>query len=312
MTVLADLSTSDDTPIFGQPSVWAPRSLGAFTLERDEDVHDYSWGAPWRAIHGQSVAPYAVSLDDGAIVTLVVPAQKDAVPVGTLMDIERGALATYLMAAPAFETPPGTGDYFAEIRDNLVGVWRGVATLGKSYRIAVDDSSVYPLIDIASGTTIATSQAAGTVLLDLPDALKLARSQAGLPVQDLAAMFGIGRRQFYNLVSGDQTTDDDRVARIARVAEAIGKVSDWVGPNSRRVRTLLLARIEGDSIFDAAVADDENRLANALERAYSAAAQATALPHRVPPSQRATSAEATAIRDYLRATRDDSGAASDR
>lgn len=192
-------------------------------------------------------------------------------------------------SAPMFEVPLGTGEMISEIRDYVRELWHRYAT---------------PAGPLPLDTT--------PPLLDLPAALHQARAQAGLPVQDLAAMFGIKRRQFYNLTSGEQQPEPEREPRIARVTNAINTVSEWVGGNSRKVRALLLARLDGDSIYDAAVADNGERLGWALERAYSAAAQDSSLLARVPPSHRATPGEAAAVRDYLRSTRDDSSAATDR
>jgi hypothetical protein len=148
-------------------------------------------------------------------------------------------------------------------------------------------------------------------IVDLPRALATARSQAGLPVQDLAAMFGIKRRQFYNLLSGEDRPDMARELRIARVANAVAELSRLVGGNSRKVRALLLARFENDSLYDAAVADDEDRLEWALARASSVAATDVTPPVRLAPSSRASSEEAIAVREFLRSTRDDVGKTSD-
>ena len=151
---------------------------------------------------------------------------------------------------------------------------------------------------------------ADTLTLDIPAALATGRSQAGLPVQDLAAMFGIKRRQFYNLLSGEDTPDIARELRIGRVTNAITQLSELADGNSRKVRTYLLARLDGDSVYDAAVADDEDRLDWALERACSAMAMGTAVHARLTPSNRATPEEAASVREFLRSTRDDTGAAS--
>ena len=196
---------------------------------------------------------------------------------------------TLSLFAPMFMAPVGTGETIREVAASVRDLWRGSA------------APEAPL-SLATPTT---------QLVDVPAALRQARSQAGLPVQDLAAMFGIGRRQFYNLVSGEQHTDDARAPRIARVTDVVERISEWVGGNTRKVRALLLARLDGDSIYDAAVADDEHRIGRAVERAYLLAGEAMSLPRLLPPSHRATSGEAAAMRGYLRATRDETGAPSD-
>ena len=151
-----------------------------------------------------------------------------------------------------------------------------------------------------------------TLTLDIPAALAAARSQAGLPVQDLAAMIGIKRRQFYNLLSGEDTPDIARELRIGRVTNAVSSLSKMAGGNSRKVCASLLARLDGDSVYDAAVADDEDRLSRALERADAAMAMGTVVQPRLAPSNRATPDEAASVRGFLRSTRDDTGVANDR
>jgi hypothetical protein len=191
-------------------------------------------------------------------------------------------------SAPIFTRLVGTGEMVDEIRDAVQEAWHRY-----------------------TATTAPFVTTAPLTLLDVPSALREARSRAGLPVQDLAAMFGVKRRHFYNLLAGggDET---ERMPRIAQVTSAIAQVSDWAGHNSRKARTLLLTRLAGDSIYDAAVADDEGRLGAALERAHAAAVESAALPSRLAPSYRATPAEATAGREFLRSTRDDTGAANER
>jgi hypothetical protein len=185
---------------------------------------------------------------------------------------------------PRFDMQMGTGEIIQEIGAKVRDVWHRRAPV--------------------------SSTEVGAALLDVPACLQSARSRAGLPVQDLAAMFGIKRRQFYNLLSSEQETEPERVHRIAVVADAIARVSGWVDGNTRKVRALLLARLDGDSIYDAAADDDESRLSAAIERAYSAAAGGVRLPQRSAPSNRATTAEVSAVSEYLRATSDQSGPAS--
>jgi transcriptional regulator with XRE-family HTH domain len=185
--------------------------------------------------------------------------------------------------APSYVAPRGTGRSISEYLQNT---WD-----------AIRDRAV----DAAS--TLASS-AATSVALDIPTALQQARAQAGLPVQDLAAMFGVKRRQFYNLMSGEDTPDAARERRIARVTAAISQLSEQANGNSRSVRAVLLARLDGDSLYDAAVADDDDRLDLAVGRAMEAMA-AGVKNNRLPRSGRASSAEAAAVREFLSATRDD-------
>jgi transcriptional regulator with XRE-family HTH domain len=188
---------------------------------------------------------------------------------------------------PWFVRGQSTGEGVAEIAEFIRTAWRGISA--------------------ARVEATAPAELAWSAVLDVPAALREARAQAGLPVQDLAALFGISRRQFYNLVSGEQNTDASRAPRIARVADTIRQASLYAGGNRRRTRQLLLARLHGDSIYDATLVDDQERVGLALERAAAAIRDGQSLPHRLPPSGRATPREAAAVREYLRASRDDSG-----
>jgi transcriptional regulator with XRE-family HTH domain len=188
---------------------------------------------------------------------------------------------------PWFVRGQSTGEGVAEIAEFIRTVWRGISAA------RVEE-------------TVPTELALSAVL-DVPAVLREARAQAGLPVQDIAAMFGISRRQFYNLVSGEQNTDDGRAPRIARVADVIRQASLQVGGNRRQTRQLLLARLHGESIYDAALLDDQERVGLALERAAAAIRDGQSLLYRLPPSGRATPREAAAVREYLRTSRDDSG-----
>jgi len=187
------------------------------------------------------------------------------------------------LRAPNIIVGASTGDTLQEIAES-------------AYRIAVE---IPP-----DAAVVAESEEFATALVDVPVLLQEARQRAGLPVQDLAAMFGFSRRQFYNLASGEQNTDDDRAVRIARIRDAIVQVSELVDGNSRQTRQLLLSRLEGDAIFDAAAAHDYLRLLRGVTRAVELVRQGQTLGHRLPPSARATPQEAAAVRDYLHASRD--------
>jgi len=191
---------------------------------------------------------------------------------------------TFSVFAPSVRASVGTGCTLDELRRAIPSVWQ------------------QPIATIVQ--TPATVEEA-PIVIDIPEELTEARAKAGLPVQDLAAMFGIKRRQFYNLVSGDDVPDTGRERRIALVVDALRRISDQVGGNSRKVRTLVLARLDGDSVYDAAVADDADRVERALARAVGAAADTHGLRRRSAPSNRSTRDEAAGVRAFLSATRDD-------
>ena len=113
-------------------------------------------------------------------------------------------------------------------------------------------------------------------------------------------MFGIGRRQYYNLAGGEQNTDDARTERIAWVTDVINQVSALLDGNSRRVRQLLLTRLGGDAIFDAAVAEMITTAWRApwsrQRRPARRAAIRWGITYRS--SARATSGEAAAVRGF--------------
>jgi hypothetical protein len=143
--------------------------------------------------------------------------------------------------------------------------------------------------------------------IDAPAVLQTARRQAGLPVQDLSTMFGVKRRQFYNLLNGDDALTSEREERIGVVTEAIGRISDAAGGDSRTVRTALLAQIDGDSVFDAAMAHDLQRIAAATSRAVEAVHRGEALRRRTPPSHRSDRKTAISAREEMHHSRDQMG-----
>lgn len=259
-------------------SIAEPDSTGGFATRTIIGSH-YPSGGP-------SIHFWRESGEVGKNVRVVLVQQRGDVVV---LDSPNERDLTLSPSAPMFGVVRGTGEMNREFSDSLHELW----------------SHYVPSAAPIAGIDM-------PMVLDVPTALQQARSQAGLPVQDLAAMFGFSRRQFYNLVEGKQNTDEERAPRIARVTDAVERVSDWVGGSSRKARSLLLARLEGDSVYDAAAVDDADRLDRALERAHAAFARIDALPPRLAPSNRATSSDAAAVRNFLRATRDDSGAANDR
>lgn len=139
------------------------------------------------------------------------------------------------------------------------------------------------------------------------DTLNETRSHAGLPVQDLARMLGIKRRQFYALISGEDAPDEAQQKRIFRVCTAIGQISALVNGNSRKVRNALLVRLDGASLYNAAVSGDEISLEAALKRALAAIRDGVKIRKQPFPSNRAdlSAAGLRDLRIFLAATRDE-------
>lgn len=136
-----------------------------------------------------------------------------------------------------------------------------------------------------------------------------ARRKAGLPVQDLAKMFGVKRRQFYHFLAGEDEPTHAQAAHILRVAAAIDQIGNLVNNNSHKARAAILARIDGDDLYRAAVSAEKDRLNLALEKALAAIHAGAIIQRRLAPSNRArpTKSEAQAMREFLRATRDETG-----
>ncbi|HST56251.1 MAG TPA: hypothetical protein VLJ42_10230 [Solirubrobacteraceae bacterium] len=84
----------------------------------------------------------------------------------------------------------------------------------------------------------------------LEDVLAGLRSQAGLPVGDLAAMLGVSRRQFYNWVSCENEPDLEQEQRVRRTATLVTRLHEHY-PASRLVRAALLTSTVNGSAFDA-------------------------------------------------------------
>jgi transcriptional regulator with XRE-family HTH domain len=278
VTALAERLTPFGTQLVGEKNIWvSSSSRNAITVEAAESPNRPSlFGsglralAEWRLMSGWA-------RPEGQGTTVVFhnwPDERAEMDVPEEMDL------TVSLSAPLFEAAIGTGRF----RDFLQG------------RLLVSPP--------------VTAELSTDLLLEVPVVLQKARTKAGLPVQDLAAMFGIKRRQFYNLVSGEDQPDKDREERISRVANAIGQISDLVNGNSRKVRAALLARISSDSLYNAAVADNESRLNAALGRALAAIRDEVSIRQQLPPSNRATPSEAAAVRAFRRAAQDEMGTSS--
>jgi hypothetical protein len=66
------------------------------------------------------------------------------------------------------------------------------------------------------------------------------RNKVDLPIQDVARMVGVGRRQFYNLMAGASRSSEGE-ARIRAVQSYVDRLYALVGSDPKQVRTALLA-----------------------------------------------------------------------
>lgn len=94
--------------------------------------------------------------------------------------------------------------------------------------------------------------------VDLVRILETARAKAGLPVQELAALFDVSRRQFYNWLTGAHRPAIIQEERIRRAAQVIDVVANCF-PAARDTRAALLTQTAFGSVADALRADDPGR-----------------------------------------------------
>ncbi len=97
-------------------------------------------------------------------------------------------------------------------------------------------------------------------VLDAPslaDLLNDLRDQVYFPAGDVAALCGVKRRQFYNLLAG-ASPNPQRDQHIRLVCKITTALSDAVGGDPIKVRAALLMPVSDDyrSLYDAAVAQD--------------------------------------------------------
>lgn len=97
-----------------------------------------------------------------------------------------------------------------------------------------------------------------------PELARLARrlrELVDLPVADLAAMVGIGRRQFYNLLQHG-TTSPETELRLRHLADEIERLAGVVGEDPAAMRSALLTPVgePARSLFEVAVGDEHSKL----------------------------------------------------
>jgi len=92
----------------------------------------------------------------------------------------------------------------------------------------------------------------------LADVLRDVRAKIDLPVSDVAAMCGIRRRQFYNLLAG-RTATPDRERLIRALHEAVNEIDDATRGDVQRTRAAILTPVGSDrvTLFSAALNGEE-------------------------------------------------------
>jgi hypothetical protein len=108
------------------------------------------------------------------------------------------------------------------------------------------------------------SPALATPQVELVEVLNALRSQAGLPVSDLAAMLGVSRRQFYNWIGHENEPDTSQEQRVRHSAALVDELHKRMG-DPRMVRGALLTATSYGSAFDALRADDLARAHAAID-----------------------------------------------
>lgn len=90
---------------------------------------------------------------------------------------------------------------------------------------------------------------------DLRSVLEDLRRMVPLPVDDLAAMVGIKRRQFYNLLAGRRGAPSEREQWIRQLHDEVERLARAAG-DDQRLRAAVLTPIDGSTFYDLACAGD--------------------------------------------------------
>jgi hypothetical protein len=125
--------------------------------------------------------------------------------------------------------------------------------------------------------------------LDLAEVAEQMRDFVDLPVQDLARMAGLGRRQYYNLMRGKAATmkTSDHERRFRLLHRFLGELHDQLG-SARAVRGAVLqplGKFELRSFYDVAV-DGQLDEMSAAYRVLAEGLRVAFPADRLPPSAR--------------------------
>ena len=128
---------------------------------------------------------------------------------------------------------------------------------------------VVVITDLGVGGSVATvvegAIDADTTLLSLAQVAVQLREKADLPVQDIAAMCGVKRRQYYNLLQGEPSSFAIE-QHMRLVHEVVSDLFERLGRDSRAVRSAILTpldRLGLGSVFEVASQVDVARLRDA-------------------------------------------------
>jgi transcriptional regulator with XRE-family HTH domain len=139
----------------------------------------------------------------------------------------------------------------------------------------------------------------------VPETARLARrlrDVAGLPVADLAAMVGIGRRQFYNLLERGSASLETEL-RVQHLAAQLERLVHVVGENPDAVRSALLTPVgtPARSFYEVALAGEDSKLGESFEALLDRIERRglRQVPRAVPPRRTGGSADAGRAREAL-------------
>lgn len=113
------------------------------------------------------------------------------------------------------------------------------------------------------------------------------REAANLPISDLAAMMGINRRQFYDLLHGVDSGFDrgELICAVSRSAQLVVDALD--GDRDKAASALLAPILDGDSFFDRVNKTKDPQVARqAGQELLARIKDGAVIGHRVPPSLR--------------------------
>lgn len=101
---------------------------------------------------------------------------------------------------------------------------------------------------------------------ELAGVARRVRDLAGLPVNDVARMIGIGRRQFYNLLERGSSSPETEL-RLRHLEAQLERLASVVGEDSAAIRSALLTPVGAPprSLFEAALASEDASLSGIFD-----------------------------------------------